>query len=185
MAQIVTVKNGQTNEIEYPRTVKSALLNDDGTFLNPLTSTNIINDLTTGGETNVLSAQQGVELSSAIGQIDSNLDAHKAENMSEHMDFENRITSLASGSPKGTYATLSDLQTAFPTGNTNIYIVTADDNWYYWSGSAWTAGGVYQSSQAIDNVAQDLAQHKLDYTTQVNEWLSVLTVEGEVWEVEV
>ena len=59
MAQIVTVKNGQTDEIEYPRTVKSALLNDDGTFLNPLTPTNIINDLTTGGETNVLSAEQG------------------------------------------------------------------------------------------------------------------------------
>ena len=69
MAQIVTAKNGQTNGIEYPRTVKSALLNDDGTPLNPLTQTNIINDLTTGGETNVLSAQQGVELSSAIGQI--------------------------------------------------------------------------------------------------------------------
>ena len=69
MAQIVTVKNGQTDEIEYPRTVKSALLNDDGTFLNPLTPTNIINDLTTGGETNVLSAEQGVKLNSAIGQI--------------------------------------------------------------------------------------------------------------------
>ena len=69
MAQIVTVKNGQTDEIEYPRTVKSALLNDDGTFLNPLTPINIINDLTTGGETNVLSAEQGVVLSSAIGQL--------------------------------------------------------------------------------------------------------------------
>lgn len=68
MAQIVTAKNGQTNGIEYPRTVKSALLNDDGTPLNPLTQTNIINDLTTGGETNVLSAQQGVALNSAIGQ---------------------------------------------------------------------------------------------------------------------
>ena len=69
MAQIVTVKNGQTDEIEYPRTVKSALLNDDGTFLNPLTPTNIINDLTTGGETNVLSAEQGIVLNSAIRQI--------------------------------------------------------------------------------------------------------------------
>lgn len=69
MAQIVTVKNGQTDEIEYPRTVKSALLNDDGTFLNPLTSTNIINDLTTGGETNVLSAEQGKTLDNKIREL--------------------------------------------------------------------------------------------------------------------
>lgn len=32
-------------------------------------SVEIVNNLTTGGATNVLSAQQGVELSSAIGQI--------------------------------------------------------------------------------------------------------------------
>lgn len=69
MAQIVTVKNGQTDEIEYPRTVKSALLNDDGTPLNPLTPTNIINDLTTGGETNVLSAQQGKTLNNKIKEL--------------------------------------------------------------------------------------------------------------------
>ena len=31
MANIVTLKNNTTNEINYPRTVKSALLNDDGT----------------------------------------------------------------------------------------------------------------------------------------------------------
>jgi hypothetical protein len=55
-------------------------------------------------------------------------------------------SSLASGSPKGTYATLAALQTAFPTGNTNIYLVTADGKWYYWSGSAWTAGGTYQAT---------------------------------------
>ena len=73
MAQIVTVKNGTTNEIQYPRTVKSALLNDDGTPLNPLTGLEldtkvdksaIVNDLITGGATNVLSAEQGKVLSS-------------------------------------------------------------------------------------------------------------------------
>jgi hypothetical protein len=58
--------------------------------------------------------------------------------------------SLANGSPKGAYATLSALQTAFPTGNNNIYLVTADGKWYYWSGSAWTAGGNYQSTDIAD-----------------------------------
>lgn len=56
---------------------------------------------------------------------------------------DTKIASVASGSPKGTYATVAALQTAFPTGNTNVYVVTADGKWYYWSGSAWTAGGVY------------------------------------------
>lgn len=61
------------------------------------------------------------------------------------------IAAVASGSPKGTYATLTALQTALPTGNTNIYVVTADGNWYYWNGSAWTAGGVYQSTGIADS----------------------------------
>jgi hypothetical protein len=59
---------------------------------------------------------------------------------------DTQIQSVVSGSPKGTYATLTDLQTAFPSGNTNIYLVTADGKWYYWNGSAWTAGGIYQST---------------------------------------
>ena len=82
--------------------------------------------------------------------------------------------------PKGTYATLSDLQTAFPTGNTNIYIVTADDNWYYWSGSAWTAGGVYQSSTAINNLQTEVTQHKLDYETKLTS--SPINLESVYWE---
>lgn len=56
------------------------------------------------------------------------------------------ISNIGNGSPKGTYATLSALQTAFPTGTTGIYVVTADGKWYYWNGSAWTAGGTYQST---------------------------------------
>lgn len=53
-------------------------------------------------------------------------------------------------SPKGVYATTTALTTAFPTGNANIYVVTADGKWYYWSGSAWTAGGTYQATGLVD-----------------------------------
>lgn len=56
------------------------------------------------------------------------------------------LQAVASGSPKGTYATITDLQNAFPNGNTNIYIVNSDGNWYYWNGSTWTAGGIYLSA---------------------------------------
>ena len=84
MAQIVTAKNGQTNGIEYPRTVKSALLNDDGTPLNPLTQTNIINDLTTGGETNVLSAEQGKALNTSIINTNVKIDNFHYNNAGAH-----------------------------------------------------------------------------------------------------
>ena len=60
------------------------------------------------------------------------------------------LNAVASGSPKGVYATLSALQSAKPTGDANIYLVTADGKWYYWSGSAWTAGGTYQSTGIAD-----------------------------------
>ncbi|MEI2341606.1 SGNH/GDSL hydrolase family protein [Priestia megaterium] len=54
------------------------------------------------------------------------------------------LQNISKGSPKGVYATLSALQTAFPAGDSNIYLVTADGKWYYWNGTAWTAGGIYQ-----------------------------------------
>jgi len=58
----------------------------------------------------------------------------------------NAITGLGSGSPSGIYATVALLTTAYPTGNTKIYLVTADGTWRYWTAGAWTSGGVYQST---------------------------------------
>lgn len=44
----------------------------------------------------------------------------------------------------GVYATLLALQTAYPTGTNGIALVTADGYGYYWNGSAWTKGSVFQ-----------------------------------------
>lgn len=63
---------------------------------------------------------------------------------------DTQISNIGDGSPKGSYATLAELQSAYPSGDTGIYIVTADGKWYYWSGSTWTAGGVYQSTGIAD-----------------------------------
>lgn len=60
------------------------------------------------------------------------------------------LKNIGNASPKGTYATLSALKTAYPNGTTGIYVVTGDGKWYYWSGSAWTAGGQYQSTGIAD-----------------------------------
>ena len=50
------------------------------------------------------------------------------------------------GSPKGAFATKALLTSSYPTGNANIYVVTADGGWYYWSGAEWVKGGLYQSA---------------------------------------
>ena len=93
-----------------------------------------------------------------IIQIDNKELSSQLAEKAEYTYVDSRITTInkkinshASGSPKGTYATLSALQTAIPTGNTNIYLVTADGKWYFWDGSAWTAGGIYQSTGIADN----------------------------------
>lgn len=88
--------------------------------------------------TELADARRGqASLGQKIDLIDTQL-AEKATNTA--------LASVASGSPKGVYATLELLQASYPTGNTNIYVVIADGKWYYWNGSAWTAGGIYQST---------------------------------------
>jgi hypothetical protein len=71
------------------------------------------------------------------------------------------LQAVASGSPKGAYSTLTELQSAFPAGDLGIYVVSADGNWYYWDGSTWAVGGQYLTTQFV----------------------SALTTQDEPWEV--
>lgn len=61
------------------------------------------------------------------------------------------VQSIASGSPKAVFNSFSQLQAAYPAGDVGIYVVSTDGKWYYWNGSAWTAGGTYQSAAVGDN----------------------------------
>ena len=72
-----------------------------------------------------------------------------------------QIASIASGAPKP-YATLTDLQTAYPTGDTNNYVVIADGYIYYWNSSAWTQGWLYQSTIIADKTVN---VNKTDFVT--------------------
>lgn len=79
---------------------------------------------------------------------------------------DQQVAAMASGSPKGVYATAEALQAAFPSGTTGTYVVTADGNWYYWNGTAWTVGGMYQST----GIAENTITPKM--TTFINEGLN-------------
>ncbi|MBE6068853.1 MAG: SGNH/GDSL hydrolase family protein [Clostridium lundense] len=60
---------------------------------------------------------------------------------------DSQFASIVSGAPKGTYSTLSALQTAYPNGVEGVFLVLADGHWYYWNSTTlvWTDGGVYQA----------------------------------------
>ena len=55
---------------------------------------------------------------------------------------------IASGSPAGVYATVSELTAADP-DHSKIYIVGADGKWYYYNND-WVAGGIYQAATVED-----------------------------------
>ena len=96
-----------------------------------------------------VNTQLSSQLAEKTQQIET-LQATKADKT--YVDTQ--VASVASGSPAGTFATVTDLQNDeianTEDGKKRIYVVTADGNWYYWNGSAWTAGGQYQSTGIAD-----------------------------------
>lgn len=64
-----------------------------------------------------------------------------------------QFTTIVSGAPKGTFATLSALKTAYPSGTGGIFLVLEDGHWYYWNSDSldWLDGGVYQSTGLAKN----------------------------------
>lgn len=103
---------------------------------------------------------------------------------SNYSTLDIKINSQATGSPKGTFPTVTDLTTAYPSGNTNIYVVTADGNWYYWNGSAWVSGGVYQAtsiankSVSYKNLSDLSFQNLINKDNIINDILYDLIYEG-------
>lgn len=92
--------------------------------------TEISNEVTarTNADNNLrdsLEAQLNTEINNRIN-ADSNL--------------QSQISGLASGSP------LVATSTSQMTDTTKIYVNTTDGNWYYYNGSSWVSGGVYQAS---------------------------------------
>ena len=85
---------------------------------------------------------------------------------SNNISLQNQINSLASGSPKGVYASVNALKTANP--DTGVYIVTANGHIYSWTKDSTSDPvdlGVYQAVEVADN-AIDI--FKLDKTIQTN-----------------
>lgn len=64
--------------------------------------------------------------------------------------FQSEIQALASGSP------LAASSTSGMTDTSRIYVNTTDGYWYYYNGTAWTQGGVYQQTVINDEFNNEL-----------------------------
>lgn len=98
-----------------------------------------INTLTSTEISKPLSANQGRVLNDKFNDYVTDAEVAVIES-----NIRTTISSVSSGSPKGTYSNLAALQAAYPTGNSNIYVVTDNGHWYYYN-VGWKDGGVYQS----------------------------------------
>lgn len=78
-------------------------------------------------------------------QTDANIATEADARQNADAGLQTQINSLASGSP------LVASSIAGMTDTSRVYVNTTDGKWYYWNGSAWTAGGTYQSTGIASN----------------------------------
>lgn len=106
---------------------------------------------TVNANAELIEARQG---EATLGKKIISIDTQLEQSQNELNVLKPKVDSLSSGSPKGTFTTLSALQSNTDAntinGRKSIYVVTADGNWYYWNGTSWVSGGLYQSSGISD-----------------------------------
>lgn len=84
----------------------------------------------------------------------------QAQPLNDNFSYlDSKTNAINKGAPSGKFTTLADLEAAYPNGNSNIYVVTSNGNWYYWNGNSWTSGGTYQATEFGENtVGSDVAR---------------------------
>jgi hypothetical protein len=86
------------------------------------------------------------------------------------IDVNTQIAAMASGRPSGAFATLTDLQAAYPVGAGGVYLVSADGFLYYWNGSAWTASVLYVADGDITDFPATNLVVNGDFSTGTTGW---------------
>lgn len=170
------VGSGETSNVNFQRILAdlgtklgiratSIFVEELPTVGNPDTFYVIHNDLSDPNKANIYIWNSVTEHYIWVGDNTLDLGNYYTQEQGEQFesDIDNRVDAIetqvqqvASGSPKGVYATLAALQEAYPTGTTGIYVVQADGHWYYWNGTAWADGGVYQTDLSYDSVKREI-----------------------------
>lgn len=112
-------------------------------FLSPdgyLKKRDIIDNLSSSSTINPLSAKQGKLLSELIEENDSKIASEANTRQNADNDLQSQISALTEGRPL-IASSIEDM-----TDTSRLYINTTDGNWYYYDGTNWSVGGVYQST---------------------------------------
>lgn len=110
----------------------------------------ILKDLADANTSNISSNAENIDNERSVRQsadttLQNNINSEATARTSADASLQSQISSLASGSP------LKASSTSEMTDTSRIYVNTTDGNWYYYNGSAWTIGGVYQSTGIGDD----------------------------------
>lgn len=108
-----------------------------------------LNDLNNTLQANIDSETNARENSNNI--LQNNIDAEAIVRESSDNNLQSQIKNLASGSPL-VASSISKM-----TDTSRVYVNTTDGNWYYYDGTTWISGGVYQST-GIDNNSIDISK---------------------------
>ena len=114
----------------------------------------IVDDLNSDSATKPLSAKQGKVLADTKADK-TEVITEATTRQSADNNLQTQINGLASGSP------LVASSTSGMTDTTRVYVNTTDGHWYYYNGSAWTDGGVYQAtedSETVDDLENTVSQ---------------------------
>jgi len=110
---------------------------------NPATNTNAF-DVKTALNDNWDKIDEEVgDIDNNITTIENNLNVEITNRQLVTENLQNQINSLASGSPL-VASSVSEM-----TDTSRVYVNTTDGNWYYYNGTAWVSGGVYQSASLV------------------------------------
>ena len=85
------------------------------------------------------------EINNEITAQNESINEFKTATNAALTNLDSKIDSVSSGSPLVANS-LDDM-----TDTTKTYVLTTDGYWYYYNGSSWTQGGLYQSVQLGDN----------------------------------
>lgn len=88
----------------------------------------------------------GVEGSANVSDVVDEQTTYVAQSQSLTNEIEELLVNgVIDGSPKGVYANLSALQTAYPNGASGVYLTSDTGHWYYYN-NGWKDGGAYRES---------------------------------------
>lgn len=156
-----TIYNALSNKVDtseldnyYEISEVDGLLNDkvDNTTLdNYYTENEVYNKTETDGLLNNKANTSDInEINSTLSNKANKSEvANTYETITDHNSDINalrtQITGLASGSP------LVASSTSEMTDTTRVYVNTTDGHWYYYDGTSWADGGVYQATSIASN----------------------------------